>query len=450
MLASALSVHISSRKLERSKLKLKNQKLSVRELFSSRFVGAEELRRCREASTVTILLSAPATSIAFQSGFLGIKCQKNKIQKRYFSRSASLLEDTKSKKHDSETTPAKPSDEEIESPAPLDLNAPQPTPPPAMPLWKKYLSLSKARLASLVVVSTMAGYLIAPGPIDMWDFAISTVGTTLAIASANSINQYIEVDNDLMMKRTRNRMLPSGAMSLNHALAFGVITGVTGSAILAFGINMLASGLAFANIILYTLVYTPLKRVTPVNTWIGAIVGAIPPLIGWVSKTGGLEAGAWVLFAALALWQIPHFLALSWPLRYDYRNAGYKMLSVTSPDQVAIQTLVYSVMMLGLGPAAWYYGMTSWPFIVDSSLLSLWLVYESWKFYQDNSNTSARRTFKVTLYWLPLFIILMMVHLLHWDSDPEEEVEAAAVSEDILLKAPVPALEEENVNTKQK
>jgi heme o synthase len=284
----------------------------------------------------------------------------------------------------------------------------------------------------------------------MWDFAISTVGTTLAIASANSINQYIEVDNDLMMKRTRNRMLPSGAMSLNHALAFGVITGVAGSAILAFGINMLASGLAFANIILYTLVYTPLKRVTPINTWIGAIVGAIPPLIGWVSKTGTLDAGAWVLFAALALWQIPHFLALSWPLRYDYRNAGYKMLSVTSPDQVGIQTLVYSVMMLGLGPAAWYYGMTSWPFIVDSSLLSLWLVYESWKFYQDNSNTSARRTFKVTLYWLPLFIMLMMVHLLHWDSDAEEEVEAAAVSEDFLLKAPAAALEDENVDTKQK
>lgn len=284
----------------------------------------------------------------------------------------------------------------------------------------------------------------------MVDFAVSSVGTALAIASANTINQYIEVDNDLLMKRTRNRMLPSGAMSLNHALAFGVVTGVAGSAMLAFGINIWAAGLAFANIILYTLVYTPLKRVTPYNTWIGAVVGGIPPLIGWVSKTGAFEPGAWVLGAALLLWQMPHFLALSWPLRYDYRNAGYKMLSVTNPPQVAPQTLFFSLLMLGLGPAAYYCGMTTWPFLVDSTLLTGWLCYESYKFYQDNSNTAARRTFKATLFWLPMFILLVMIHLTYWDSDADEEVEALTASEDVLLRAPAAdeALEDQKKNAK--
>jgi protoheme IX farnesyltransferase len=149
-----------------------------------------------------------------------------------------------------------------------------------MSLLAKYLSLSKYKLSSQVVISCIGGYLIAPGAFDPATFLLSTVGTALAIASANSINQYIEVDNDLLMKRTRNRMLPSGAMSLNHALAFGIITGAAGSLMLALGVNTLAAGLAFSNIILYTLVYTPLKRVHAINTWIGAVVGAIPPLIG--------------------------------------------------------------------------------------------------------------------------------------------------------------------------
>lgn len=210
---------------------------------------------------------------------------------------------------------------------------PEEKPKKPLSLLAKYASLSKLRLSSLVITTAVFGNLLAPGPIDPQILLAATLGTSLTCFSANSINQYIEVDNDFKMKRTRNRMLPSGQMSLNHALMFGLITGATGTSILALYANPLAATLAFSNILLYTLVYTPMKRVHPINTWIGSIVGAIPPMIGWAAQTGGLEPGAWVLFSILAIWQMPHFYALSYPLRFDYGGAGYKMLANVHTDK---------------------------------------------------------------------------------------------------------------------
>lgn len=206
-------------------------------------------------------------------------------------------------------------------------------PPKPKSLLAKYASLSKFRLSSLVIFTSVLGNLLAPGPVDLLLLTSTTIGTALTCFSANSINQYIEVDNDLKMKRTRNRMLPTGQLSLRHALAFGVITGTVGTCILALNANPLAASLAFSNILLYTLVYTPMKRIHPINTWIGSIVGAIPPMIGWAAQTGSLEPGAWVLCLILLLWQMPHFYALSYPLRFDYGNAGYKMLANIHPEK---------------------------------------------------------------------------------------------------------------------
>ena len=175
---------------------------------------------------------------------------------------------------------------------------------------------------------------MAPAPFALAPFILSSVGTSLAIASANTFNQVIEIEKDALMSRTWNRILPSGdyykqqsliikgQISRLHAFNFGIATGLAGTALLYFTVNPLCAALALGNIILYAGVYTPLKQLHTANTHVGSIVGAIPPMIGWCAATGGLEMGAWVMGALLYLWQIPHFHALAWRLRSDYQKGG--------------------------------------------------------------------------------------------------------------------------------
>lgn len=284
-------------------------------------------------------------------------------------------------------------------------------PPPPPPLWMLYLQLSKARLGAMVVLSTIFGYLLAPGAFDPAIFTSTVLGTAFTVASANTINQYLEVEYDSMMKRTKNRPLPAGHMTPNHALGFGVATGAIGTVILGTLVSPISATLAFSNIILYTMVYTPLKRVHPLNTAVGALVGAIPPLIGWAAQTGGLEAGAWVAFLVMSLWQMPHFHALSWPLRHDYANAGYRMLVSVKPDRAASHTLAYTIASLALAPFAVYTGLATPHFALLGALPSLPWIYYAYKFYTQRSNLTARQTFKWSLYWLPLFFALLALSL---------------------------------------
>jgi len=286
------------------------------------------------------------------------------------------------------------------------------TEPPGPPsLLTLYARLSKVRLGAMVVLSTIFGYLLAPGAFDIAMFTSTVVGTSFTVASANSINQYLEVEYDSLMKRTKNRPLPAGHMSLNHALAFGVCTGALGTVILGTFVNPISATLAFSNIILYTLVYTPMKRVHPLNTAVGAIVGAIPPLIGWAAQTGGIEFGAWVAFLVMALWQMPHFHALSWPLRFDYGGAGYRMLSNVEPNRVPVHTLLYTIASLGLAPFAAYTGLATPHFALLGALPSLPWIYYAYQFYIHKSNITARQTYKWSLYWLPLFFAILAFNL---------------------------------------
>lgn len=263
----------------------------------------------------------------------------------------------------------------------------------------------------MVVLSTIFGYLLAPGAFDPAIFSSTVLGTAFTVASANTINQYLEVEWDSMMKRTKNRPLPAGHMTPNHALGFGVVTGALGTIILGTLVNPISATLAFSNIILYTMVYTPMKRVHPLNTAVGALVGAIPPLIGWAAQTGGLEAGAWVAFLVMSLWQMPHFHALSWPLRHDYGNAGYRMLVSVKPERAPIHTLAYTVASLALAPFAVYTGLATPHFALLGTLPSLPWIYYSYKFYSQRSNLTARQSFKWSLYWLPLFFALLALSL---------------------------------------
>lgn len=192
-----------------------------------------------------------------------------------------------------------------------------------------YSQLSKYRLSALVVSTTSAGYLAAGGPVDPVSLSCACVGTMLASSSANTFNQVIETSNDSRMKRTRNRPLPSGRISRSHALGWGIASGSAGIAVLAAGSNPLTAALGAANLFLYVGPYTLSKTRSELNTWVGSLVGAIPPLMGWAAATGGVVAVEPLMLAAyLFIWQFPHFFSLAWLHREDYARGGFAMVCI--------------------------------------------------------------------------------------------------------------------------
>ncbi|KQK08191.1 hypothetical protein BRADI_2g40170v3 [Brachypodium distachyon] len=215
-----------------------------------------------------------------------------------------------------------------------------------------YLELSKARLSALVVATSGAGYVLGSGNIiDIVGLCYTCTGTMMVAASANTLNQVFEIKNDAKMKRTMRRPLPSGRISPMHAAMWATSVGAAGTALLACKANGLAAGLAASNLILYAFVYTPLKQIHPVNTWVGAVVGAIPPLLGWAAAASEVSLNSMVLPAALYYWQLPHFMALAYLCRDDYLAGGYRMLSFADPTgkRTAWVSLRNCLYMLPLG-----------------------------------------------------------------------------------------------------
>jgi protoheme IX farnesyltransferase len=209
---------------------------------------------------------------------------------------------------------------------------------------KDYAALVKMRLASLVVFSAAISFLLAPSSTFIWSKFLSLIlGGFLVTGSSNAFNQIIERDLDKLMNRTHDRPLPAGRMSVNEALWLASITGLVGLSILWLYINPLSAFLGLLALMLYTLVYTPLKRVTPFAVFVGAFPGAIPPMLGWVAATNNLDLVAWILFTIQFIWQFPHFWAIAWVLDDDYKKAGFKMLpSPGGRDKnSAFQTMVY-------------------------------------------------------------------------------------------------------------
>ncbi|HEX5176171.1 MAG TPA: heme o synthase, partial [Chthoniobacteraceae bacterium] len=200
---------------------------------------------------------------------------------------------------------------------------------PEIGLVNDLLTLTKARLSLLVVMTTFVGFCVASGPHLDWVLLVHTVGgTTLAAAAAAALNQWMESHVDRLMERTRHRPLPGGRMKPHQALSFGVFLGATGVGWLAFTAGMLSAALAAATILIYLLLYTPLKRRTAWCTIVGAVSGAIPPVIGWTAaqpsrSAFGSDVGAWILFGILFTWQMPHFLAIAWMYRDEYAQAGF-------------------------------------------------------------------------------------------------------------------------------
>lgn len=295
-----------------------------------------------------------------------------------------------------------------------------------------YLELSKARLSMLVVATSGTGYVLGSGQIiDLAGLCWTCAGTMMVAASANSLNQAFEVKNDAKMKRTMQRPLPSGRLSTLHAVAWASAVGIAGSGLLACKANALAAGLGASNLLLYSFIYTPMKQFHPVNTWVGAVVGAIPPLLGWAAASGEISLNGMILPAALYFWQIPHFMALAYLLRDDYAAGGYKMISLTdtSGQRTALVALRNCLYLIPVGYMAYQWGLTSGWFCLESSLLTLAIGGTAMSFYLNRTTKNARRMFLASLVYLPVFMSGLMFHRLYdnWQSYVEDDLATAAV-----------------------
>ncbi|KAH8934113.1 hypothetical protein BDL97_18G066600 [Sphagnum fallax] len=276
-----------------------------------------------------------------------------------------------------------------------------------------YYELSKVRLSLLVVTTAGVGFVMGSGEVVDWvGLCWTTIGTMLAAASANAFNQIMEVTTDAQMKRTMRRPLPSGRMGMSHAVAFAVTMGVSGVTLLAWKANTITAELGAANVLLYTLVYTPLKQMHPINTWVGAVVGAIPPLMGWAAAAGQIDAGSWVLAAGLYFWQIPHFMSLAFLCRDDYAAGRYKMLSLSDATghRTALTAFRNCIYLLPLGFLAHQMDITSGYFGVESLLLGACFGATAASFYFQPSSQTARKLFFASLLYLPVFMTAMICH----------------------------------------
>nr|XP_060620504.1 protoheme IX farnesyltransferase, mitochondrial [Anolis sagrei ordinatus] len=274
--------------------------------------------------------------------------------------------------------------------------------------------LSKIKLTALVVSTASAGFAMAPVPFDLTCFLLASLGTGLSSCAANAINQFFEVPFDSNMNRTKNRPLVRGQISPLLAVSFAISCAVPGIALLTLGVNPLTGALGALNIALYTCCYTPLKRISIVNTWVGAVVGAIPPVMGWTAATGNLDAGALLLGGILYSWQFPHFNALSWGLREDYSRGGYCMMSVTHPAMCRRVALRHCLALIGLSSLAPILDVTTWTFPIISLPINLYISYLGFRFYRDADRSSSRKLFFCSLWHLPLLLLLMLTCKKSW------------------------------------
>jgi protoheme IX farnesyltransferase len=274
-----------------------------------------------------------------------------------------------------------------------------------------YVMLAKPRLNGLVVASALAGYAMAGGDTsDVVRVCATLLGTGLVAGGASAFNQVLERDSDALMRRTRLRPLPDGRLLPWEGLVFGTALSALGLAMLSVAVNLLSAAVALATLASYALVYTPLKRRTSFATVIGAIPGALPPVIGWAAGRGDVSQGAWILFAILFLWQLPHFLAIAWIYREDYARAGLPMLPVIEPDgrSTARQALAYSAALLPVAMAPTLLGMTGTVYFAGAFALTAALLVLAVFFALERATVSARRLFYGSIIYLPLLWILMI------------------------------------------
>ncbi|MBK7935372.1 MAG: heme o synthase [Pyrinomonadaceae bacterium] len=278
-----------------------------------------------------------------------------------------------------------------------------------------YVELTKPRIAFLLVLTSAAGfYLATKGSFDTVLFINAMIGITLLAFGVATLNQWVERDIDPLMERTEKRPLPSKRVSPNEALFFGIVQCAVAEAYLLFLVNGLTAVLGLVVIVGYVLVYTPLKTRTSASTAIGAIPGALPPLMGWTAAANEITVAAWALFAMQFLWQFPHFFAIAWMYREQYKNAGILMLPVVEPTGTLTfrQIVLFTIMLVPVSIAPFIFGISGIFFLVGAILLGLWFLYAGVRSALDRSNERARKLLLVSVIYLPLLFILMVANKL--------------------------------------
>lgn len=273
-----------------------------------------------------------------------------------------------------------------------------------------YVELCKPRIGILVLVTTALGYYLAAGGFnDTFRFLMTMIGTATVCSGSAVLNHYLERDSDALMKRTRLRPLPTGVIAPNDAMAFGVLLTLGGVLFLCVNINLLTSFLSLITAFLYVLVYTPMKKISWLNTTIGAIPGAIPPMGGWAAASGEITAGAWVLFLIMFVWQHPHFYSIAWLCKEDYKNAGFRMLSFedATGKKLFKHTMVYSFFLIPVSVLPAVIGMSGWTYFWGALASGLGLLYFSRQF-QSGTNQAAHQLLKASVVYFPVLLVLIV------------------------------------------
>ena len=268
-----------------------------------------------------------------------------------------------------------------------------------------FVSLTKPRLNFLVLITTLGGmYIAAPAGVPLALLAHALVGTALVAGGAAALNQALEHETDSLMRRTRLRPIPGGRLRVAEGTWFGVLLSAAGLIELTWKVNPLAAAVAAATLASYVFVYTPLKRRTSLSTLVGAVPGALPPVIGWAAATGTISFPAIVLFGIVFLWQMPHFLAIAWLYRDDYSHAGIPLLPVLEPDgrRTGQQALLYAAALwpVSLLPAAAH--IAGAPYSVVAMLLGFGLIALSARFARERTTKTAKNLFLYSIVYLPL------------------------------------------------
>ena len=274
-----------------------------------------------------------------------------------------------------------------------------------------FIALAKPRLNMLVVASSLAGYVMGGGDMSNAMIVVATVlGTALVAGGASAYNQVIERGPDSLMRRTRLRPVPDGRLQPAESLLFGTALSLSGLLTLGIGVNGLSAGVAFVTLLTYALIYTPLKRRSSFATVVGAIPGALPPVIGWAAARGSLSEGGWVLFGIVFLWQLPHFLAIAWIYREDYARAGFPMLPVIEPDgrSTGRQAVYYCAALLPVSLAPTLVGLATTAYFVAALVLGLLFLGLTLRFARTRAVADARRLFFGSIVYLPVLWLLMI------------------------------------------
>jgi heme o synthase len=276
-------------------------------------------------------------------------------------------------------------------------------------LIKDYIALGKFRLASLVVFSAVIGYLIAPGPYSFYEIILLIGGGFLVTASSNSFNQVWERDLDIKMIRTKDRPVAAGRLTVWQGILFGIATGAVGE-ICLFALNPLSGILGLMALVMYVLIYTPLKTISPIAVFVGAFPGSIPPLLGYVASTGkfGLEPG--MLFLVQFFWQFPHFWSIAWKIHDDYTKAGFYLLPSRSgrTKSSAFSIFIYSAGMIPVGILPWLYDMTNDISMIIALALGTFLTIPAYKLYKTLDMKYAKQLMFYSFAYLPLIQLLYL------------------------------------------